>query len=325
MAGHLAEEDMKSSCIRVTASFAIGISLLLFISVCTSQDTLRLADAAERPMKRPQRENLPRPRIIKTTPADCEKQGGSNLDRHDALLVDCLVNLKVRAAGRPPTIQKQLIQRSVYDYFYKAGTEKQGYGLYSYVLFPGESSRAERFLDALFKTTDYALPSTIDEERLNIIYLPTRQDKLPSLTPMIRNGSDPPTGPFVTQLYDYALAQQLLAQICDAPTEVIRDLCATDLSRGPYLFTYAHPASALSSVPPPYLVVDLSPVHPRAFDEFIAAYKEQVKRSDYPAGERVDTLRLQVLSIVLTAADWIAPTKSAIADIIHLAKGEGGP
>ncbi len=83
--------------------------------------------------------------------------------------------------------------------------------------------------------------------------------------------------------------------------------------------------SALSPVPPPYLVLDLSGTHVRAFREFITAYQEQVKRPNYPDRERIDTLRLRVLSIVLTAADWITPATSAIADILHMATGKGDP
>jgi hypothetical protein len=130
----------------------------------------------------------------------------------------------------------------------------------------------------------------------------------------------PPVGSFVTQFHDYAMAQTLLAQICTAPPEVIRGVCATDLSRGPYLFTYTYPASTRSPIPPPYLFLDLSRVHERTFGEFIATYKEQVKRSDYTDAERVNNLRLRLLSVVLTAADWIGPIKGAIADVLHFAQ-----
>jgi hypothetical protein len=226
-------------------------------------------------------------------------------------------------AQRPP--QYSRILASVYDYFDRAGAEELGYGLYSYIVLPFHSLRAERFLEELFKTTGYAIDSLIDLENLNVIYLPIRADQLPSLRPMLSRGSTPAVNLFATQFYDYALAQKLLVQICTAPAEVIRDLCMSDLSGGPYLFTYARPASALSPVPPPYLFLDLSQVHIRAFGEFIAAYKAQVKRSDYSDRERIDTLRLRLLNIALTAADWITPTKSAIADILHMAKGEGSP
>ena len=63
-------------------------------------------------------------------------------------------------------------------------------------------------------------------------------------------------------------------------------------------------------------------MHEKAFGEFIAAYKEQVKRTDYSDLERVNTLRLRLLNIILTAADWIDPIKGAITDIVQLAQNE---
>jgi hypothetical protein len=37
---------------------------------------------------------------------------------------------------------------------------------------------------------------------------------------------------------------------------------------------------------------------------------------------RLISLRLHLLSIVLTAADWVGPIKGAIADILHMAEKE---
>lgn len=102
-------------------------------------------------------------------------------------------------------------------------------------------------------------------------------------------------------------------------------MCKTDLSRGPYLFTFPEPASALSPVPPPYLFVDLSSVHERAFGEYIAAYKEQVKRTDYNDRERIDSFRLRLLSIILTSADWIGPIRGALADTVHFVEQKEKP
>ncbi|MCP4342866.1 MAG: hypothetical protein GY799_29285 [Desulfobulbaceae bacterium] len=200
---------------------------------------------------------------------------------------------------------------SVYGYLYAVGTEKPGYGLYSYVLFPIYSPRAERFLYEFFKTTGYAGDSRVDIAHLNVSYIPARRTSLSM-----------PVRQFATEAYDYTLARQLLAQICTKPSEEVRDTCATDLTRGPYLFSYMQPASTLSTVPPPYLFLDLSRVHERAFGEFVAAYKEQIKRTDYTDRERIDNLRLRLVSIVLTAADWIGPVKGAMADILHMAKEE---
>src|SRR5713101_4549804 len=99
----------------------------------------------------------------------------------------------------------------------------------------------------------------------------------------------------------------------------LRNLCRTDLSRGPYIFTYAAPATNLESVLPPYLFVDLSDVHERAFGELLAAFREQVKRQDVSDRARIDTLRIKVLQTILTASDWVTPVQKAIADIVHAA------
>jgi hypothetical protein len=212
------------------------------------------------------------------------------------------------------------IAASVYSYLYAAGSEQPDYGLYSYVLFPSYSRRAETFLANLFKTTGAVDASGIDPQHLNIIYIPTRSEKRALLLPQIADGRPPPVTPFASEFYDFAQARRLLAQICTAPSDAIRYVCRTDLSRGPYLFTFSRPASNLARVPPPYLFVDLSSVHERAFAEFVTAYKEQVKRADYSDAERIDNLRLTVLNVILTAADWIGPVKGAIADTVYMAE-----
>ncbi|MDQ6868017.1 MAG: hypothetical protein M3178_06295 [Pseudomonadota bacterium] len=122
--------------------------------------------------------------------------------------------------------------------------------------------------------------------------------------------------------YDYKMSRELLDHLCDPPAEEIRAVCEGDLSRGPYIFTYAKPASKLAPVPPPFLFVDLSPVHERAFPEFISAFIAQVKREDISDFAKIDTLRLRVLSIVLTAADFVAPVQKATEDIVHIATGQ---
>jgi hypothetical protein len=233
-----------------------------------------------------------------------------------------------QAAAPPPDAlhgpdqahEQPAIHETAYTYLAQFGEEKDGYGLYSYVLFPHPSLRAKAFLENLFATTGAAAESRIAPENINILYLPT--DELQTDAPTARSAGGPEALAtlVIDDLYDYALARALMAKICTAPADPVADLCAGDLSRGPYLFTYARPVSNLSPVPPPYLFVDLSPVHERAFSEFIAAYKAQVKRSDYTDRERIETFRLRLLSIVLTATDWIGPARAAVADIVHIAE-----
>jgi hypothetical protein len=96
------------------------------------------------------------------------------------------------------------------------------------------------------------------------------------------------------------------------------------------LFAYAAPASKFEPVPPPFLFVDLSDVHERAFAEFVGAFREQVKREDVSDRARINTLRLSILNLALLAADWITPVEKKVVEIVHSAvdedpgKGGGG-
>lgn len=213
---------------------------------------------------------------------------------------------------------------SVYDYLTEPGNEKPGYGLYSYIIFPHYSPRTLLFLQEFFKTVGFVNQSRLSPKNLNLIYIPIQGDKpklsgvnLSRKSDFIRSVSI-----YTENNYDYAMGRAFLAQICKEPADKVRRICGTDLSGGPYLFTYTRPASSLPLVEPPYLFVDLSKVHNRAFGEFIAAYKAQIKRTDYTDLKRINNLRLRMLNIVLTAADLISPMKDAIADILYMVKGK---
>ena len=219
-----------------------------------------------------------------------------------------------------PLLPRVAIASTVYDYLFGLGKETPGYGLYTYVLFPAKSTRAERFLTAAFDTTLHAGGSSLSPDSLNLLYLPTRSDRAAQVLSMRKPVS---AKRFAHEWYDYALSQRILGTACKTPAQSTLSVCAGDLSRGPYLFTYSRPASALSSMPPPYLLADLSQVHERAFGEFVAAYKAQLKRSDYTDSQRIETFRLGLLNIVLTAADWIRPARNSLTDILHMASATG--
>ena len=89
------------------------------------------------------------------------------------------------------------------------------------------------------------------------------------------------------------------------------------MARGPYIFTYAKPASKIEPVPPPFLFVDLSDVDPRAFGELVSAFRAQVKREDITDGARVNSLRLKILEVVLKASDIVGPVQKTVADVLH--------
>ena len=77
---------------------------------------------------------------------------------------------------------------------------------------------------------------------------------------------------------------------------------------------------------PQWSVVDLDPVTWRAVGEFIAAYQAQIKRTDYSDRARLDTLRLTILNIALSASDWTSPIQKVLADIVRFPQAaQNGP
>jgi hypothetical protein len=89
---------------------------------------------------------------------------------------------------------------------------------------------------------------------------------------------------YARKFYDYKMARALLDHICDPPAEEVKAVCEGDLSRGPYIFTYGQSASKLTPVPPPFLFIELSDIHERAFPEIISAFRAQVKRGHQRSG-----------------------------------------
>lgn len=267
--------------------------------------------------------------IVKATASECMNRGGQFVEPASTAqvdIVDCLISDPTQNSirgeiNRLPKWGPRIVG-NVYDYLFEPGTEKPGCGLYSYVLFPVDTSRSESLLDVVFATMSFVERSGLSCNNLNVLYLPTKAESWDNLLTFTRYKlRQNNAAVFIDKFYDYALARQLLGQVCLEPPNALREVCATDLSRGPYLFTYSTPVSAVSPVPPPFLFVDLSNVHERAFKEFVAAYKEQVKRANFNDRERIDTFRLGILSIVLTAADWVGPIRGAVADTLHLMLG----
>ncbi|MFO1102346.1 MAG: hypothetical protein U1E20_05520 [Methylocystis sp.] len=215
--------------------------------------------------------------------------------------------------------ERPTILGTAYDFLYAPGAETAGYGLYSYVILPRPSERAVAFLREIVGHFPAASNVTEAKQRINILYLPTKassrgQPAFPA------DAETAALTSFLDRSYDFGMAQGLLFHLCDRPAPAVAQLCANDLSGGPYILTYATKISDLSPLPPPFLFVDLTNVRPRAFSLFVAAYAAQVKRPDFSDGARLSDFRLQLANIVLTAADWVQPVSAAVADIAHFAE-----
>jgi hypothetical protein len=213
-----------------------------------------------------------------------------------------------------------------YSHLTELGKEADGYGLYSYVILPSDDNRAALFLSEVFKEIPSIGDTSAKPSQLNILYIPLRKDKEGDFAAMLKApGRDAAKlgAEYTKTFYDYRIARALLDHVCNPPDPSVEKLCSGDLSRGPYIFTYASPASRIEPVPPPFLLVDLSDVHERAFGELLAAFQAQVKREDIGDQAKIRTMRLNILQIALTAADWVTPVQKAIADIVHTATGDG--
>ena len=228
--------------------------------------------------------------------------------------------LGARVGRRPAS----MILDTGYSPLAEPGQEVDGYGLYSYAILPTRSTRGEAFLREVFRQIRGVEEIRAQKSQINIFYIPTRPEQqaaFASLRASAADNTDALAAGHAQNFYDHPMANSLLYHLCNPPNERLRALCRHDLSRGPYIFTYASPASRIEPVPPPYLLVDLSDVHERAFGELLVAFKEQVKRDDISDEERINTLRLRVLQVSLTAADWIGPVQKALADIVHQVGG----
>jgi hypothetical protein len=231
------------------------------------------------------------------------------------------VSTSTAGAGNRVSSGGQLrILETGYSHLSELGREERGYGLYSYAILPSGTKRAETFLTELFKEVPSIGQTAARRSQLNIFYVPLRRDREAEFAALLQTSgtnAEKIGAEYSRSLYDYRMARALLDHVCNPPAERVRVLCDGDLSRGPYIFTYASPASSMNSVPPPFLFVDLSDVHEQAFGEFIDAFKSQVKSDDITDQARIQTLRLTILNIALTAADWVNPVEKALGDIVH--------
>ena len=207
-----------------------------------------------------------------------------------------------------------------YSQLPELGKEEAGYGLYSYAVLTSDSDRSAVFLKEILQSIAAIEDTPGQRSQLNIFYIPIKKDKVNEFVESVKTLEKKPEDlgiKYSGSYYDYRTSRAILNHICVSPAAAIREVCLGDMSRGPYIFTYAAPASSLEPVPPPFLFVDLSDVDKRAYGEFVLAFRAQVKRQDISDGAKINTLRLRVLSIVLKAGDFIGPVGKSIADYIH--------
>jgi hypothetical protein len=215
---------------------------------------------------------------------------------------------------------RQAILETGYEQLKGLGGEAPGYGLYSYGVLTAASPRSAAFLADIFKAIPSVGDAVATRAQLNVFYIPTKKDKVSDLHALVEASRDDQTKMAVRYseaMYDYNMARAILVHLCNPPPRPMTVLCKGPMSGGPYILAGARPASRLEPVPPPFLFVDLSDINPHAYPEFISAFRAVVKQEDVTDDAKLHSLRMKVLNLVLTAADWTSKVKRSVVDIAH--------
>ncbi len=207
--------------------------------------------------------------------------------------------------GAPKQPSRNIVETG-YQFLFEARPEKPDYGLYSYLILADRSPiRAASIIDEILNATPSADALSVEPQRLNVLYLPAKSDF-------------DPRDRFHESDYNYDLARRLLDKICLDPPAKLKELCLGDLSRGPYIFTYAKAAGGLARLPPPLLVVDMSGLNEHGFKTMLACYKAQVKRDDFSDEAKIENFSNGLLSVILVAADWDSSIEGSLKNMVHI-------
>ncbi|MEA2690183.1 MAG: hypothetical protein QOD51_2790, partial [Candidatus Eremiobacteraeota bacterium] len=118
------------------------------------------------------------------------------------------------------------------------------------------------------------------------------------------------------KLYDYKTANRRLLRACAAYQTVQHEAC--DVSgKGPYIVVYSHPTTA-DEATKPYLIVDMSNLHPGVYTHFIGKLKQQVAKTAFTQDQGLKSISDELLTVVLTAADCVEPAYAAVTRWVHL-------
>jgi tetratricopeptide (TPR) repeat protein len=211
---------------------------------------------------------------------------------------------------------------NVWDFYDRHNRERDDYGRYTYVLAPraSERGRQQALLNAVLTGTGWAERLEFDRRKLNVFYFPVQHDYQDAARRLATSRPDAAAGPIVASYYDSDFASELLSRLCGAVSSGVAPpgICKTDLSSGPYVVTLAKTLKQQESDPGPYLVVDLSNVHPDAFRRIVEQLKVQVRQPEFTDLQRVSQTRLELLSIILNMSETIKGVQSTMASLVEM-------
>lgn len=211
------------------------------------------------------------------------------------------------ANGHPPKLLHH-----AYDLLSQFNSERQGYGMYTYVLFGHKvgadspplphdvAQRYQALLEAIESSTSTAVDleaAFIPKEETNLFCIPVT---LAAARPTLDN-------------YGSALALIYRSVALGGITGDARFREKLSSGAGPFLISSLRPLNQVRSAEP-MLFADLSTHNPAAMREVVAAYKQRINRSVPDKVESFDPLRLALLTMILDADDHVKLVKEAVAD-----------
>ncbi len=213
---------------------------------------------------------------------------------------------------RPTRGEEPAVSRHAWDFLTDMDGEKEGFGMYTYVLFsrnvdrPGLASEVEerykKILAAIAGTT-LNLPElgeleTREKKTTNILYIPA---VAPGRELNLAN-------------YDSRLSLRYLSEIARLCREESPEISERLESRpGPFLISLLQPVGQIGEESVNLLYADLSTTNPAAMREVVAAYKGHLVRGSVDKKERFTSLRLTLLNLILNADDNVHLIKIALA------------
>ncbi len=176
---------------------------------------------------------------------------------------ECVVRVTVRA---DPGSRGELPRETGSAFLLPDGTERAGYGLYSYLLLgaPPTDGTRDRYARAVASFLEMIpeigrLEAHVPRQSLNVAYVPVDQDP----------GSPPVTAQWVLAHYDHARARSLLRTLPGS------------LRVGPYIVSTLTPLSQERTAEGPRLFQDLSRVPPHLVSTWVLEFLNQAAQERF--------------------------------------------
>lgn len=212
------------------------------------------------------------------------------------------------------TVMRQAQERETgRDYLVGKQAEKEGYGLYSYLLFgtPPTKVTRERYLRAIAAYFTIPPITSVEEYlppwQLNITYLLLTDPPTPEVaqclrTQCISDDSDRAgrVADWVLDHYHYARAQVLL-----------RALPGTH-RHGPYIVSYSEPLTGIGPLSGQYLYQNLSSVPPFLVQSWVQEFLNQAAQEHFWEERTVEQLALRLRTAIEIFAEGLPEVQGAL-------------